>query len=78
MNGETKLKFIQLTPRDSTQKKFYINIEMIGDISDVITGGYTRTGYAESRYTNVGCLTHNNGGFNVTETADEILNLINN
>jgi hypothetical protein len=60
----TKLRFIELTS-SITKKPIYLNVDMIGDI--IQDEGYTRVGH----------LTHNNGGFKVTQDAEEILDLIN-
>ena len=65
MEEKTKLRFIELTSM-ITKKPIYLNIDMIGDI--IQDEGYTRVGH----------LTHNNGGFKVTQDAEEILDLINN
>jgi hypothetical protein len=65
MKVNTKLRFIELTSM-ITKKPIYLNIDMIGDI--IQDEGYTRVGH----------LTHNNGGFKVTQDAEEILDLINN
>lgn len=46
-------------------KTIYLNVDMIGSIS--IDGMETKIGH----------MTHNNGGFKVKETAEEILKLIN-
>ena len=68
-----KLRLIKVTSRDNTT--MYLNVDMIGDIVDVKE--HIEYGNVKPRYTNVGHLTHNNGGFNVKETAEEILKLIN-
>jgi len=44
----------------------YINIYQIGHISDSGENGSTK----------IGVTTHNNGGFEVIQTIDEVLNLI--
>lgn len=61
------VKFIKLTNifNINNPRPVYLNIEMIGDISR----------YKEN-ITKVGILTHNNGGWNVSETPEEILELI--
>lgn len=43
----------------------YLNVDMIGSI------------YNEGKGAKIGHLNHNNGGFKVIETAEEILKLIN-
>ena len=64
MKVSTKIKFVKLTSY-STNKPIYLNIDMIGDIIE--SDGYTRVGH----------LTHNNGGFKVSEEVEEVLELIN-
>lgn len=59
-----KPRFIVLT-NTYNRKPIYINIDMIGDMMQ--DEGYTRVGH----------LTHNNGGFKVTQDIEEILDLIN-
>jgi hypothetical protein len=46
-------------------KTIYLNVDMIGSISNEGIGS------------KIGHLTHNNAGFKVIETADEIFKLIN-
>jgi hypothetical protein len=65
MEQRTKPKFIALTSYNN-KKTIYLNIDMIGDIIQ------------DDECTRVGHLTHNNGGFKVTQDAEEILDLINN
>jgi hypothetical protein len=65
MEQRTKPRFIALTSYNN-KKTIYLNIDMIGDIIQ------------DDEYTRVGHLTHNNGGFRVTQDAEEILDLINN
>jgi hypothetical protein len=60
-----KLRFIELTSTYD-KKPIYININMIGDIRQDV--GYSVIGH----------LTHNNGGFKVTQDVEEILDLLNN
>jgi len=59
-----KLRFIELT-NNYDKKPIYININMIGDIRQ------------DAGYSVIGHLTHNNGGFKVTQDVEEILDLIN-
>lgn len=47
-----------------TKNPIYINIDMIGSISTTET------------HSRIGVTTHNNGGFQVTESVDKILKLI--
>ena len=66
------MKLIKLTSFN-TKTPIYINVEMIGDLSEV----EEKEHYRETKnYTNVGHLTHNNGGFKVIESVDKILELI--
>jgi hypothetical protein len=64
MKAATKTKFVKLTSYIS-KEPIYINIDMIGHI------------YEENNYTVIGHLTHRNGGFNVTQDLEEVLELIN-
>lgn len=57
------LKFIKVTSR-SSKNNVYINIAQIGDVYEYENG------------TNIGVLTHNNGGFKVTENVEEVMKLI--
>jgi hypothetical protein len=65
MKVTTKPKFIALTALHNKQT-IYLNVDMIGDIIQ------------DDECTRVGHLTHNNGGFKVTQDVEEILDLINN
>ena len=64
MENSKTLRFVKLTSHNSNQP-IYLNIDMIGDIIEL--DGCTRVGH----------LTHNNGGFKVSEEVDEVLYLIN-
>lgn len=64
MNVRTKPKFIALNSFPKLET-IYLNVDMIGDIVQF------------DDFTSVGHLTHNNGGFKVTQDAEEILDLIN-
>ncbi len=66
-------KFIELTYKDKI-RKVYINIEHIGDIIEINERHYNGE---EKKLTNVGVTTHNNGGWLVLESAEQILKLIN-
>jgi sulfite reductase alpha subunit-like flavoprotein len=57
------LKFIKVTSR-SSKNNVYINIAQIGDVYEYENG------------TIIGVLTHNNGGFKVTENVEEVMKLI--
>lgn len=60
-----KPRFIELTSIYN-KKPIYINVNMIGDIREDEYGCSV-----------IGHLTHNNGGFKVTQDIEEILDLIN-
>jgi hypothetical protein len=66
------MKLIKLT-LFNTKLPIYINVEMIGSLNEVEEKEYTRV---TKKYTSVGHLTHNNGGFKVIESVDKILELI--
>jgi hypothetical protein len=66
------MKLIKLTSFN-TKKPIYINVEMIGSLSDVEEKEHNRE---PKKYTSVGHLTHNNGGFKVIESIKEIVELI--
>jgi len=66
------MKLIKLTSFN-TKTPIYINVDMIGHISEVEETEYGRV---TKKYTSVGHLTHNNGGFRVTESIKEIFDLI--
>jgi hypothetical protein len=59
-----KLRFIALTSLHNKQT-IYLNVSMIGDI------------WQGDGFSSVGHLTHNNGGFKVTQDVEEILELMN-
>ena len=65
MRVRTEPRFITLTALHN-KKPIYLNVDMIGDI------------WQGDGFSSVGHLTHNNGGFKVTQDAEEILDLINN
>jgi uncharacterized protein YlzI (FlbEa/FlbD family) len=68
------MKLIKLTSiKNATD--FYINIEHIGhmnEVNETISYGKVDT----PKHTVVGVTTHNNGGFRVKETVEEIIQLI--
>ena len=66
------MRIIKLTPFH-TKTPIYINVDMIGHLSEVEETEYTRI---TKKYTSVGHLTHNNGGFRVIESIKEIFDLI--
>jgi hypothetical protein len=64
--------FIELT-NYTTNKKIYLNVNMIGDISRASDHDFNRE---PREYTSVGHLTHNNGGFRIVETPEQIMSAI--
>ena len=66
------MKLIKLTSFN-TKTPIYINVEMIGSLSDVEEKDFNRE---PKKYTSVGHITHNNGGFKVIESVEEILKLL--
>lgn len=72
------MKFIKLTNcyNRTSPKIVYVNIEQIGDMYQVTEKiEYSQTD-EEFTYTILGVTTHNNGGFEILETPEEILELI--
>ena len=68
------MKFIQLTSYNDN-KPIFINPETIGHIYEATNMDRVSLGQYE-KYTVVGTTCHNNGGFKVTETTDQIIKLI--
>ena len=66
------MRFIKLTSFH-TKTPIYINVEMIGDLSEVEEKDFNRE---PKKYTSIGHLTHNNGGYKVIESVEEILKLL--
>ena len=66
------MRFIKLTSFH-TKTPIYINVEMIGDLSEVEEKDFNRE---PKKYTSIGHLTHNNGGYKVIESVKEIAKLI--
>jgi hypothetical protein len=66
------MKLIKLTLFNN-KTPIYINVEMIGSLSDVEENDFNRD---PKKYTSVGHITHNNGGFKVIESVEEILKLL--
>ena len=62
------MRLIKLTSFN-TKMPIYINVEMIGSLSEVEEKDFNRE---LKKYTSVGHLTHNNGGFKVIESVKEI------
>ena len=70
------MNFIKVTNL-SNKKPIYINIKEIGHFYRA----YAKTKYAgilKAEHTVIGVTTHNNGGFTIIETPEEILELIKN
>jgi hypothetical protein len=70
------MKFIKVTNL-SNKKPIYINIEEIGHF-DRVDAKTNRGCIATAEHTIIGVTTHNNGGFMIIETPEEILELIKN
>jgi hypothetical protein len=66
------MKLIKLTLFNS-KTPIYINVEMIGSLNEVEEKDFNRK---PKKYTSVGHITHNNGGFKVIESIKEIAKLI--
>lgn len=69
------MKLIKLTTKYlGVKEDLYLNPSHIGHIYDVPEKmEYNRL---KERHTRIGCLTHNNGGFEVLETVEEVVNMI--
>lgn len=69
------MRLIKLTPLHNNQP-IYINVDMIGHFYEV-EAEIDRVGrVVKARHTRIGATTHNNGGFQITESVDQILKLI--
>ena len=66
------MKLIKLTSFYN-KTPIYINVEMIGSLNDVEEKDFNRE---PKKYTSVGHITHNNGGYKVIESVEEILKLL--
>jgi hypothetical protein len=69
-----KTRFIELTLVDGV--KIRMNPAMIGHYYSDKYDDKIRGVWVEKIVTRVGCMTHNNSGFAVTETCEQIDNLI--
>jgi hypothetical protein len=70
------MKIIKVTSLDD-KKPIYLNVEAIGHFYTVPEKrGYGRIENVE--HTRIGVITHNNGGFEITETLEMLIELINN
>jgi len=68
------MRIIKLTSLQDKQP-IYVNVEMIGHFwESPAEMNYGRV--VKEKHTRVGVTTHNNGGFNVVESAKEIFDLI--
>ena len=66
------MKLIKLTLFNN-KTTIYINVEMIGSLNEIEEKDFNRE---PKKYTSVGHITHNNGGFKVIESVKEIAKLI--
>ena len=66
------MKLIKLTSFNS-KTPIYINVEMIGSLNEVEERDFNRE---PKKYTVIGTTTHNNGGFKVIESIQEVFNRI--
>ena len=69
------MRIIKLTSLKE-KSPIYVNVECIGhfyEVKEKIEYGRVE----EEKHTRVGVTTHNNGGFSVMESVDEIVKLIN-
>jgi len=70
-------KMIKLTTKYlGIEQSLYLNPSQIGHVYDVPE--HNEYGSVIPRRTRVGCLTHNNGGFEVIETVEQVIKLIEN
>ena len=65
------MRLIELTNIYSTPKPVFVNVKHIGAFSR----SHDRD---KGEYTNLGVTTHNNGGYYIKETPEEIIELIKN
>ena len=66
------MKTIKVTTL-SDKRSIYINIDMIGHLYEVEEKDFNRE---PKKYTVIGTTTHNNGGFKVIESIQEVFNRI--
>mgnify|MGYP006295019477 CR=1 FL=1 len=69
------MKLIKVTSIN-TNEPIYINVDQIGHIRH--QPATSKHSLNTPAHTVIGVTTHNNGGFNVKESVEEIINLINN
>ena len=68
------MKMIKLTS-NSDGESIYINVEHIGHMYEV-KDKMVYNNIEKKAHTKIGVVTHNNGGFEVTETVKQIVNII--
>jgi hypothetical protein len=66
------MKTIKVTTL-SDKRSIYINIDMIGHLYEIEEKDFNRE---PKKYTVIGTTTHNNGGFKVIESIQEVFNRI--
>ena len=67
--------YIKLTSTDKSSRPIFINTAHIGHVLGV--EAEYRNGHLEKdAYTSVGVVTHNNGGFRVKESVEQVMKLI--
>ena len=74
------MKLIKVTS-NNTNEPIYINVDQIGHIRHQPATSEYNTHYNNidiPSHTVIGVTTHNKGGFEVKESIEEIINLINN
>jgi len=68
-------KMIKLTTKyKGVEEEIYLNPSQIGHVYDIPER--VEYGRVVQRRTRIGCLTHNNGGFEVIETVEQVIKLI--
>jgi len=68
------MKLIKLTSH--SDNSIYINVDEIGHFNEGEVSKMNSNGVKPEKFTTVGVTTHNNGGFRVKETPEEILEKI--
>jgi len=69
------MKFIKLTSKGKSSTPYFINTAHIGHVFGV-EAKFSHGDLEEDAYTSVGVTTHNNGGFKVKETVEQVMKLI--
>jgi hypothetical protein len=75
---KTPKGFICLTSSSSDNCKIYINTQNIGHFYYKVESGRFSKEIEGRRVTIIGVTTHNNGGFSVLETIEQIIKIIEN